>query len=169
MSVANIIGTGSQAGVAITHAVRLRLDLGGTSLLPNGDGSQRLVRRRFSSTMVDYYPFGGEGFHLSAGGRLDNRRRDHFSGNPLLYAPKGFSNGKSTGLRKLASAMTMGYNNSPEPGLSFGVEGGALLERGDPASRELYRFARNASTNDMRFRGGQRLNPVVQASFNYKF
>jgi len=165
-----IIGTGSQAGMALSPNFRLRLDFAlPVSIRLGGDHSVSSVRRRFASTMIDFYPIAGDGFHLSAGGRLGHSRKSDFtSDNALLYAPKGFADRKA-GLKKFASAMTVGYSSSPQAGLNFGVEAGTLLERGDPASRELSRFARRGSYNDMRFKGAERFAPVVQASLSYKF
>ena len=171
--VTNIIGTGSQAGVAIAPNFRLRLDPGAVALRPavGSDTQPGSVRRRFVGTMVDFYPLGGEGFRLSAGGRLDNRRKVNafVTSNALLYAPKGFGSRKGGSIKKFASAMTVGYGSSHEPGVSLGLEAGALLEHGDPSTRELYRFAHRGTRNDGRFANDQRVNPVVQASFGYKF
>jgi len=166
----NVIGAGSQAGLALSPNFRLRLDFAlPVSIRLGGDPSARPVRRRFASTMIDFYPMADQGFHLSAGGRLGQRRKSDFSSdNPLLYAPKGFIDRKA-GLKKFASAMTVGYSSAPQSGLNWGVEAGTLLERGDPASRELSRFARRGSYNDTRFKGAERFAPVVQASLSYKF
>jgi len=170
--VSSIIGTGVHTGQRIAPNIRLRLDSGFVVAHTThiGDLDSGMVRKRFVGTMVDFYPLGGEGFHLSAGGRLDNRRKvkDLVTTNALLYAPRGFSTQKS-GLSRLASTMTVGYGSSPEPGVSVGLEAGAMLEHGDPATRELNRFAHRGTRNDMRFASGQRFNPVVQASLGYKF
>ena len=170
--VSSIIGTGPQTGQRIAPNVRLRLDPGlvASRTTRDGDPNSGIVRRRFVGTMVDFYPLGGEGFHLSAGGRLDNRRKvkDLATSNTLLYAPRGFGTRKCS-LGKVASAMTVGYGSSPEPGVSFGLEAGALMEHGDPSTRELNRFAHRSTRNDIRFNSSQRLNPVVQASVGYKF
>jgi hypothetical protein len=172
-NVTNIIGAGSQAGVTIAPNFRLRLDPGTVALRPAGESDTQpsLVRRRFAGTMVDFYPLGGEGFRLSAGGRLDNRRKANglVTSNALLYAPKGFAGRKGGSIKKLASAMTAGYGASPATGLSLGVEAGAVMERGDPSTRELNRFAHRSTRNDARFNPHPRLNPVIQASVGYKF
>jgi len=167
--VSSIIGAGGQTGQHIAPNISLRLD-SGFAMMRNGDGSSSVVRKRFVGTMVDFFPLGGDGFHLSAGGRLDNRRKvkDLVTTNALLYAPRGFSTRKG-GLSRLASTMTIGYGSSPEPGVSLGLEAGAMMEHGDPATRELNRFAHRGTRNDMRFASGQRFNPVVQASLGYKF
>ena len=172
-TVTNIIGAGSQGGVAIAPNFRLRLDPGTVALRPGGEGGTQpsLVRRRYAGTMVDFYPLGDEGFRLSAGGRLDNRRKANgfVTSNALLYAPKGFAGRKGGSVKKIASAMTMGYGTSPEPGLSLGLEAGAVMEHGDPSTRELNRFAHRSTRNDARFDSNQHLNPVIQASVGYKF
>jgi hypothetical protein len=172
-SVTNIIGTGSQVGEPIAPNFRLRIDPGSVAVRPavGSDAQPSLVRRRYAGTMVDFYPLGGEGFHLSAGGRLDNRRkvRDFVTSNALLYAPRGFGARKGGNPKRLASAMTVGYGSSPEPGVSLGLEAGAVMEHGDPSTRELNRFAHRSTRNDGRFTSEQRFNPVVQASLGYKF
>ena len=174
----NLIGMGTQSGVAIVPNFRLRLDSG---IIPaerhriETQGSeQSALRKRFSSSMIDYYPL-GEGFRLSLGGRLDNRNKGARSAgglaNTLLYAPKAMRgrNGMQS-FKKFSPAMTAGFGESIGKNMTIGFEAGALIARNDPMTREFVRFARMGSRNDQRFDigGGSRINPVAQVSFAIK-
>lgn len=174
-STVNLISTGPESATRISDNFRIRLDSGLVTSPAKSDGGQASrLRKRFSSSMIDYYPM-GDGFHVSLGGRLDNRTKGQRNGalaNGLLYAPKATRgrNG-SSGFKRFSPAMTAGFGETIGKNMTIGLEGGALIARGDPAMREFVRFAHIGSRNDSRFNmgGGSRINPVAQVAFALKF
>lgn len=174
----NLIGAGVQPGAAIGQNFRLRVDSGlvqATARHADAQGSDTTtLRKRFSSSMIDYYPL-GQGFRLSIGGRLDNRNKGARTANglteTLLYMPKATrGRNQSKSFKRFSPAMTAGFGQSIGKDITVGIEAGALLARNDPATREFVRFARMGSRNDQRFNmgGGSRINPVAQVSFAIK-
>lgn len=169
---AALIG-GSRVGtIAVGGDLRIMLDLRAPS---QGGRDERVAapfRRRLSSAMIEFYPIGGEGLHLSAGSRFDMLAKAA-RGAPklatLIYAPASqFGRGRRS-LKRFAPAAAVGYGYSLAPGMTLNLEGGARVEPDDPAMREFARFARRGSRGFRRFDTDGGVNPVVQLSFGYRF
>lgn len=169
--VAGLIGGGVQRGAELAPSFRLRIDAGAVASTRQPGETGEHLRRRFTNSMVDYYPF-GDGFHLSTGGRLDNRAKATRGAvsdmRYLLYTPKSLGT-RRTGIKRFSPAMTAGYAATLDDGVTLGLEAGALVERNDPAIREFNRFAHQGTRGGGRFDSNSRVNPVVQLAFGYKF
>lgn len=146
------------------------------------------VKLRSGGAMLDIYPF-EKGWRISAGARVNGNRAD------IRATPRGpidigdMTVGPSqTGtllgklrVREVAPAVTIGYGGSPKPGLSFGVEAGALFQ-GAPRVKML-RSEGGSLSNDPGFQAqlaqerveiendldDYRLYPIVQVSLGYRF
>ncbi|WP_174297296.1 hypothetical protein [Sphingomonas bacterium] len=133
------------------------------------------LRRGFGGTMVDYFPLGGDGFHISGGSRfysrgpgraasIDSRGLVDMRYVTLLYAPRTILARAS---RRMTPALTFGYTKLVQGGISLGVEGGAMLGRFDTLAGSLARppRLRGAGVSD----GAGQLSQVARLTFGYHF
>ena len=135
-------------GVPVGADLRLRvLTVQSADPAVNVNDETSRLRKGFGGSMIDYFPFGADGFHISGGGRMVTRARPVPGDNPtaqLLYAPR------QTGLRpsrRLTPAMTMGYSKQMEHGLTLGVEGGVLMGHLDSSYCSVARPSRSGRLN----------------------
>ncbi len=127
------------------------------------DNQASRLRKGFGGSMIDYFPFGGEGFHLSTGGRMSTRLSSPFRNSQLLYAPRGFG---IHGSRRLTPAMTMGYSKQVEHGLTMGVESGMLMGHLDSSYYSVVHPSRLGRVSE---NGGGTANPVARLTAAYRF
>ena len=113
--------------------------------------------------MIDYFPLGIDGFHLSGGGRMTSRATSVFRDNELLYAPRqtGFRSS-----RHLTPAVTMGYSKQVERGLRLGLEGGMLMGHLDSSYYSVVHPSRLGRTSDEGMGNG---NAVARLTAAYRF
>jgi len=153
------LGSGSEHDARIGANLRLRVATVTTAPGPRGRSHQRLA-----GSMVDLYPIGGSGFHLSAGTRLyDPRPGDGATGRRLVGAPREINiPGGRAGLRR-TPALTMGYNGALADHMSIGVEVGAMKGR-------AYANATDATRQLRGERGeGNPVNPMVHLTLGRRF
>lgn len=91
------------------------------------------VRNRDASSMADFFPFDGKGFHLSAGLRFfEGRsmlRQNQKAMRDLVYLPRSVGNaGVHWGYRRVAS-MAVGYTQPLDEDVSIGFEVGEMMGR----------------------------------------
>ena len=116
----------SMTAVPVGADLRLRvLSVQSADPAVNIDNEASRLRKGFGGSMIDYFPFGIDGFHLSGGGRMTNRGPSVFHDNLLLYAPR--QGGYRSSSRHLTPALTMGYSKQVEHGLTMGIEGGMVM------------------------------------------
>ena len=129
----------------------------------NIDNEASRLRKGFGGSMIDYFPFGIDGFHLSSGSRMNSRLISPFHDNLLLYAPRG---GGLRSSRRLTPAMTMGYSRQLQHGLTMGVEGGMVMGHLDSAYYSALRAPRSNRLGDG---GAHASNPVARMTVAYSF
>lgn len=120
------------------------------------------LRKGFGGSMIDYFPFGGDGFHLSGGGRMISRPASLFR-DPLLYAPRG---GGFRSSRRLTPAVMMGYSRQVDRGLTMGVEAGMMMGHLDSSYYSIVRPSRlgRLSSGD-----GGATNQVARMTMAFRF
>ncbi|MGI4732654.1 MAG: hypothetical protein ACRYFW_13045 [Janthinobacterium lividum] len=130
------------------------------------DNQAAPLRRGFGAAMLDYFPHGTDGFHLSGGTRFYNRLTGHSGADArfadLLYAPRS-SMMRAT--RRMTPALTFGYTKIVQRGLSLGIEGGAILGKFDTLAGALVRPPRLRGAGD----GAGQLNQIARMTFGYHF
>jgi hypothetical protein len=105
------------------------------------------LRRRFTGTMMEYYPFAGLGFHLSGGTRLFARRNfvqeTENSARGALAATRSIMAPIATraGFKRFNPALTAGYTFAVSQLAQIGVEGGALMGHAFASTPGLPRHA----------------------------
>ncbi len=153
----------SMTAVPVGTDLRLRL-LSVQSADPAVDVNNEASRLRkgFGGSMIDYFPFGSDGFHLSSGGRMMSRLSSPFH-DQLLYAPRG---GGIRSSRRLTPAMMMGYSRQLQHGLTMGVEGGIVMGHLD---NNYYSVIRPARSNRLNEGGRSNENPVARMTVAYSF
>ena len=93
------------------------------------------LRRRFTGTMMEFYPFAGSGFHFSGGARLFARRNflteTEDSARGLLRVSRSVMAPITTraGFKRFNPALTAGYSFAVSQLAQIGIEGGALMGR----------------------------------------
>lgn len=120
--------------VPIVSDLRLRADVETSSIHSDPFGNpEGPMRHRFASSMIDYYPLGGEhGFRVSGGLRLYENayffRDAEQKAGGLLWAPsyRGGGNALRGGYSRYTPAATVGYPGKIK-GAVVGVEVGSLI------------------------------------------
>ena len=153
----------SMTAVPVGADLRLRvLTVQSADPAVNIDNEASRLRKGFGGSMIDYFPFGIDGFHLSSGGRMTNRLSSPFH-DQLRYAPRGVGLRSS---RRLTPAMTMGYSRRLEHGLTMGVEGGMAMGHLDSNYYSALRPVRSYRLGE----GGRSTNnPVARMTLAYNF
>lgn len=156
------ISTLSTAPVAVAPDLRLRVSIATLAPISTTLDLDGAVRRRFDSSMIDYYPPAAAGFHLSAGVRLfalhNFAREAEKATHGLLQSAR--IGGFGSASRHLTPVMMVGYDRLVSQHLSLGIEGGALVGRLTPTSRLL---------SGLGGRDGSRINPLVHATLGWHF
>jgi hypothetical protein len=158
-------------GLALTPDFHLRIEFTPrpvADLLLDPDST---LRQRFASSMMDFYPLAGQGFHFSGGLRFYSRtnfaRDAEHATHGLLYVPRGSNTGMGVrGFKRFTPAATFGYTQILDNGLMLGVEGGTLIGRVNPGMPRVFRELRAASVGNDR---GSSTNPIVNMVVGFKF
>lgn len=93
------------------------------------------LRRRFTGSMMEFYPFAGSGFHLSGGARLFQRRNflaetaDSARGALAVTRVTMQSAVTRAGFRRFNPVATLGYTAPLTQMMQIGVEAGAMAGR----------------------------------------
>ncbi|MBW8755885.1 MAG: hypothetical protein JF595_17420 [Sphingomonadales bacterium] len=127
------------------------------------------LRMRLGVSMVDYYPIGGQAFHLSVGLRLFARhnfvREAERASGQRLSTPRGFP-GLGSGVRRYTPAAMIGYNLPLYPDASLGFEGGAVAGRLDSIAPGL---DGRHSLAAVHMYPQSRINPVIRTALALRF
>jgi len=158
-------------GLALTPDFHLRIEFAPrpvADLLLDPDST---LRKRFASSMMDFYPISGQGFHFSGGLRFYNRtnfaRDAELVTHGLLYVPRGPNTGMGVrGYKRMTPAATFGYTHVLDNGLMLGLEGGTLLGRVNPGMPRAFRELRDASIGHD---GASSMNPIANVTLGFKF
>ena len=139
--------------------LRLRVAVG-----PASAGPRDRLHQRVASSMVEFYPVGDSGFHLSAGTRLyDTRAGEQATNRGLMVAPRPLNvPGGKIGLKR-TPALTMGYTGSAADGTSIGLEIGAMKGSAYTDANDMARRNRAERT------GGNPVNPMVNLVVGRRF
>lgn len=152
-------------GGSIEHSARLggnvRLRV---SVRAVGQGTRDRLHQRVASSMVEFYPVGDSGFHLSAGTRLHDTVAGAKAANRgLIGSPRGLgAPGSRMGLKR-TPALTMGYSGTAADGTTIGLEVGAMKGR---AYTDANAIARRARAERI---GGNPVNPMVNLVVSRRF
>lgn len=152
-------GTTVQNSARLGGNLRLRVAVG-----PAGEGPRDRLHQRIASSMVEFYPVGDSGFHLSAGTRLyDTRAGEQATNRGLMVAPRPLNvPGAKIGIKR-TPALTMGYTGSAADGTSIGVEVGAMRGSAYTDANDMAR--RNWAERT----GGNPVNPMVNLVVGRRF
>ena len=158
-------------GLALTPDFHLRIEFAPrpvADLLLDPDSN---LRQRFASSMMDFYPLAGQGFHFSGGLRFYSRtnfaRDAERTTHGLLYVPRGPNTGMGVrGFKRFTPAATFGYTQILGGGVMLGIEGGTLLGRVNPGMPRAFRELRATSIGNDRTSS---TNPIVNMMVGFKF
>ncbi|MEO7691945.1 MAG: hypothetical protein ABIS51_21855 [Sphingomonas sp.] len=158
-------------GLALTPDFHLRIEFAPrpvADLLLDPDSN---LRQRFASSMMDFYPLAGQGFHFSGGLRFYNRtnfaRDAERTTHGLLYVPRGLNTGMGVrGFKRFTPAATFGYTQILSGGVMLGIEGGTLLGRVNPGMPRAFRELRATSIGNDHTSS---TNPIVNMVMGVKF
>lgn len=152
-------GTTVQNSARLGGNLRLRVAVGTT-----GAGARDRLQQRIASSMVEFYPVGDSGFHLSAGTRLyDTRAGEQATNRGLMVAPRPLNApGGKIGLKR-TPALTMGYTGSAADGTSIGLEVGAMKGRAYTDANDMARRTRAERI------GGNPVNPMINLVVGRRF
>jgi hypothetical protein len=158
-------------GLALTPDFHVRIEFtprAVADLLLDPDSN---LRKRFASSMMDFYPIAGQGFHFSGGLRFYNRTNfahdAELATHGLLLVPRGPNAGMGVrGYKRMTPAATFGYTQVLDNGLMLGIEGGSLLGRVNPGMPRAFRELRAASIGNDR---ASSINPIVNMVVGFKF
>jgi hypothetical protein len=159
----------AMAGVPLLKPLRMRFDVAQLPMLPASPTLPSDIRPRFESSMIDFFPANGDGFHLSAGLRMFARhnyaREAERLTNGLLFVSRGTS---GLGGRRFTPLATAGYSHAFAHGMVLGIEGGAMAGElyGAPGS---LRGGAGPVLDTGERRRGSALNPVAHLSFGWRF
>ncbi|MGU3315566.1 hypothetical protein ACLBWH_08450 [Sphingomonas sp. M6A6_1c] len=153
------LGSGVEHDSRLTANLRLRV-----TTVATASGPREKTHQRLGSSMVEFYPVGASGFHLSAGTRMyDPRAGEQSTGRGLIGAPRQPNvPGGRAGLRR-TPALTLGYAGALADRTRIGVEIGAM--KGSAYA--------NATDATRRLRGergaGNPVNPMVHLVVGRRF
>jgi hypothetical protein len=158
-------------GLALTPDFHLRIEFTPRPVADLLLDPDNIVRKRFASSMMDFYPIAGQGFHFSGGLRFFNRtnfaRDAELATHGLLYVPRGPNTGMGVrGYKRMTPAATFGYTHVLDNGLMLGLEGGSLLGRVNPGMPRAFRELRADSIGSDR---ASSINPIVNMVVGFKF
>lgn len=153
------VGGSVERSTRLVSRLRLRLTMASTAAGPRDRLHSRVVGQ-----MVDFFPAGDHGFHLSAGTRLFNPRAMEVSVHGMLPTQRRLNiPGLKTTMRR-SPALTMGYTDRIDADTSVGVEIGAMKGRAYNDAADVARQTR-AQRNAI----GSPLNPVVNLVLGHRF
>lgn len=153
------VGGSVERSTRLVSRLRLRLTMASTAAGPRDRLHSRVVGQ-----MVDFFPAGDHGFHLSAGTRLFNPRAMEVSVHGMLPTQRRLNTpGLKTTMRR-SPALTMGYTDRIDADTSVGVEVGAMKGRAYNDAADVARQTR-AQRNAI----GSPLNPVVNLVLGHRF
>lgn len=153
------LGSSVERIAPVGRTLRLRIAVAAAQ-----QGSRERIHQRIASSMVDFYPVGTSGFHLSAGTRMyDPRAGEQLTNRGLIPAPRQLNvPGGRAGLRR-TPALTMGYTGEIADGATLGIEVGAMRGR-------VYSNATDAARLTRADRGGRNpVNPMVNLVVGRRF
>lgn len=158
----------ARPGLRIVSGVRLGIELPAVTDQGLLGGPGYALQQRVASSMVDFYPDGGQRFHLSAGLGFFTRtrfmREQERATNGLLFVPRTLANGGGRSIfRRYTPAVMLGFSRQAERGAVFNLEAGTMLGRATNA----FNIGRTRMT---RFGDGSvPINPIVHMVVGYKF
>lgn len=153
------LGSGVERTSRMSGNLRLRVTVAAVQ-----PGPREHIHQRIASSMVDFYPIGSSGFHLSAGTRMyDPRGGEQLTNRGLMAAPRQLNvPGVRAGLRR-TPALTMGYTGEIADRTRLGVEVGAMKGR-------VYSNATDAAKLTRSERSGTNpVNPMVNLVIGRRF
>jgi hypothetical protein len=153
------LGSGVEHDARLTANLRLRV-----TTIATAAGPREKMHQRLGSSMVEFYPVGTSGFHLSAGTRMYNPRAgEQWTGRGLVGAPRQLNvPGSRAGLRR-TPALTLGYTGALADRTRIGVEIGAM-------KGSAYASATDATRRLRGERGaGNPVNPMVHLVVGRRF
>lgn len=155
-------------GGRVERNARLSRTLSMRVTVENSGGSARdRVHSRITGQMVDFFPAGDHGFHLSAGTRVFNPRAlgpSDVAMRGLLPSQRRLNlPGMKTSMRR-APAVTMGYTDRIDTDTSVGFEVGAMQGR---AYNDVANVARQTRAD--RNQIGSPINPMVNLVIGHRF
>ncbi len=158
-------------GLAILPDIHLHIEFAEARVTDLLDSPESSLRRRFASSMMDFYPVVGQGFHFSGGLRFYSRtnfaRDAELATHGLLLVPRGTSSGMGVrGYKRMTPAATFGYTQVLDSGLMLGIEGGTLFGRVNPGMPRVFRELRADSIGNDR---SSSMNPIVNLALGFKF
>ncbi|MCP3735177.1 hypothetical protein M9979_09880 [Sphingomonas sp. RP10(2022)] len=160
------MGGSVERSTRLTNRLRLRVTLE-SAASGAGAGARDRVHSRLIGQMVDFFPAGDHGFHLSAGTRLFNPGAPgaaEVAARGLLPSQRRLNiPGLKTTMRR-APALTLGYTDRIDADTSLGFEVGAMQGRAYNDAADVARqtrLARNAI--------GRPINPVVNLVIGHRF
>jgi len=148
------IGSSVERSARMSGNLRLRVGVAATA-----QGPRDRIHQRIASSMIDFYPVGSSGFHLSAGTKLYDVRAGEQATNRGLMVTQRQLNvpGGRPGLKR-TPALTMGYTGQVAE-TSLGLEVGAM--RG-PVYTDMMRQTRLQRAADP-------INPMVNLVVGRRF
>jgi hypothetical protein len=158
-------------GLALTPDFHLRIEFAPRAVADVLLDPDSNLRKRFASSMMDFYPIAGQGFHFSGGLRFYNRtnfaRDAELVTHGLLYVPRGSNTGMGVrGFKRMTPAATFGYTHILDNGLMLGLEGGSFLGRVNPGMPRAFRQLRADSIGNDR---ASSINPILNMVVGLKF
>lgn len=152
------LGSSVEKTTRLSTNLRVRIAVAATA-----QGPRDRIHQRIASSMVDFYPVGSSGFHLSAGTKLyDPRTGEQATNRGLMVAPKQPNiPGSKVGLKR-TPALTLGYSGELAERTSVGIEVGAMKGRAYNNASDLTRQTRAE-------RIGNPVNPMVNLVVGRRF
>jgi len=136
------------------------------------DDREAALHRRLMSAMVDYYPFGGTGLHLS-GGALRAARPvlgldSGWQSQSRIVTVRGHDYGYHAAERRFAPAITMGYTVPIARSMEIGAEAGGMVGGGTSMTATPSSVF-SGDSNTRRVHGGSGMNAIAHLAFGYRF
>ena len=144
----------------VGRTLRLRV-----TVATSAPGPREHVQQRIASSMVDLYPLGTSGFHLSAGTKMyDPRIGEQATNRGLMTTPRQTNiPGGRLGMRR-TPAFTLGYTGQIVDRTTMGIEVGAMMG---------HAYNTGAADAARRLRGerpaGNPVNPIVNVVVGRRF
>jgi hypothetical protein len=152
------LGSSVEKTTRVSGNLRVRIAVAAAA-----QGPRDRIHQRIASSMIDFYPVGSSGFHLSAGTKLyDPRVGEQATNRGLMVAPKQPNvPGSKIGLKR-TPALTLGYSGELAERTSIGIEVGAMKGRAYNNASDLTRRTRAD-------RIGNPVNPMVNLVVGRRF
>ncbi|MCU6455559.1 hypothetical protein LPN01_15880 [Sphingomonas sp. A2-49] len=154
------IGSSVERTTRSGRTLRLRV-----AVVAGAPGPRDHVQQRIASSMIDVYPLGTSGFHLSAGTKMYDPRVGEEATNRGLMSPRRQTNipGGRLGMRR-TPAFTFGYTGEIVDRTTMGIEVGAMMG---------HAYNTSAADATRRLRGerpaGNPVNPMVNVVVGRRF